>query len=106
MSAGATLKFKASKNELRVGQLMPKMPVLVASDGPHPDRRRRRAGSSRPVQRYGPGKLQVSTAPRRGAGPWLLRQCCMRCFATSSGDTGEPEFPQPERMNDTTSATS
>ena len=32
-SAGATLKFKASKNELRVGQLMPKMPVLVASDG-------------------------------------------------------------------------
>ncbi|HGA2316946.1 TPA: OprD family porin [Pseudomonas putida] len=32
-SAGATLKLKASKSELRVGQLMPKMPVLVASDG-------------------------------------------------------------------------
>lgn len=32
-SAGATLKLKASKSELRVGQLMPKIPVLVASDG-------------------------------------------------------------------------
>lgn len=32
-SAGATLKLRAGKNELRAGQLMPKLPVLVASDG-------------------------------------------------------------------------
>ncbi|WP_426153163.1 OprD family porin [Pseudomonas sp. DC3000-4b1] len=30
---GATAKFKLSQSELRIGQLMPKMPVLLASDG-------------------------------------------------------------------------
>ncbi|WP_183674250.1 OprD family porin [Pseudomonas sp. OG7] len=32
-SAGVTAKMKMSQTELRVGQLMPKLPVLVASDG-------------------------------------------------------------------------
>lgn len=32
-SAGATAKMKMSQTELRVGQLMPRLPILVASDG-------------------------------------------------------------------------
>ncbi|WP_019438179.1 MULTISPECIES: OprD family porin [Pseudomonas] len=32
-SAGVTAKMKMSQTELRVGQLMPKLPILVASDG-------------------------------------------------------------------------
>ncbi|WP_054056755.1 OprD family porin [Pseudomonas asplenii] len=32
-SAGVTAKMRLSQSELRVGQLMPKVPVLVASDG-------------------------------------------------------------------------